>query len=361
MANPKTLEDLKRALCSKGSTPHEDHDGAVLAALTTNTYDAAMRGAQQELQETEEASLSILQAFAREQWGEQPADDGRAMSDWRVTSLACIILLYQFPATWRQLRQPALVALEDVLRVIQTTKLATVFPPLWTQKVFEVECMLAPGDVRSVIFGIDPIPNNDKKNGGAAATGVAFTFTDHFANDAISAKTLKLGTQDCKYKLTHFPLGPGDFHQYVLQPNGVALVNIIRTIPKDSCAGNRNPFRNAWAAYHKSWLRELYRLRPTLPVLIFENVIKPFPFENYSTELLPMLRCTPAAARDCSQADGRRVYVLPHPSRPDKIKSEHERAFELFLKKAKISCRCVVCLPPSVEDCLEGCFIFLVM
>jgi uracil DNA glycosylase len=203
----------------------------------------------------------------------------------RIQRLALLILVTRFPATWPAMFEAAFELLCSILTVIKEVGITVVYPPKWTSAVFSVERLLAPDEVKGVIYGIDPLskPTNDWR---FKATGYAFVFNGCPAGAADEASTTK-GLRDV-YGLKSTNLTDLASHKSNFSKTfGIAMINFIRTIPEGKrSAGSENLFRFAWIKYNRAWLQTLMILQtaPTLTgshVLIFQNT--KYPFHEYSS------------------------------------------------------------------------------
>ncbi len=317
---------------------HASHDAAIKALLDgSGAYEKDLvKFAQQRIIPVQVGESALVISVRKtwnvmvtmESWDRCPIASRPA---WRIIALALVILFLHYPASWAELFNAAFLVVCQVLTAIRDKHKTRVFPPKWTSRIFEVENLLAPAAVRSVMFGIDPLPCS--VNGGASATGFAFCFEEapHSEERKSSDALRKI------YQLTHFKLHSArelaDFKTYLLRRCGLALINVIRMIPEGSRAGTENTFWRPWSTYHASWLQLIKASRskghPEVAVLFFQNPW--FPYTEYCGDMLPVLQELKVA--DCC-----------HPSYVKDRYRTDIKIIKRFLQSRSIDCGCIGCL-----------------
>lgn len=270
---------------------HELHDKFVWAYLHQQDADDVVRDALG--QQLQEAPNNALYTKIAELYALVVTDHDKR----RVHHLAIYIMLNNYNKEWEYMFDATYELLISILSLIRKQqKGADVYPPMWTQKVFRLENIITPADLRGVMFGIDPI-GKARDPHGQHATGHAFTFD---MPTTIGNSYSTTGLLGC-YGLAGVNLNDSiSLETNFIEPFGIGLVNYIRTILRGSRAGHKNVFKDAWAKYNLVWLNCV----DDVAVLIFQN--EHFPFKDY-------------ASRDVLELE--KVMAAPlcsHPSHIDK-------------------------------------------
>lgn len=282
-----------------------------------------------------------------------------------VHRLALYIMLRQFPELWEFMFTPTYELLCSILDIIRTTNV-DIYPPKWTEKVFRLESIISPNNLRGVMFGIDPISYGTQPY-SAFATGHAFTFDVPLGivlDDASS--TVGLMTS---YGLTRSVTlnRSTTLETYFIQTHRIGMVNFIRTIKAGSLAGSGNGFKNAWSAYNLAWLQGLPQVANS--VLIFQN--EHYIFDNYcTTPHFQQVRALLVAAPRCSHPSyirAREDHCLRVPdcfyptargiAIPDQRSNDSVHAFVAYLQQLQADesfrCLCAQCITLETDELLQ--------
>jgi hypothetical protein len=207
-----------------------------------------------------------------------------------IVSLASYIVAKFYPSKWADMCLAAHSLVVGILSQIRSftacqmaneRDLPVVYPPCWTSKIFSLENAIGLSEITHVIMGIDP---NQADN----ASGFAFSMTRPCDTP-----------QPWKTGMEHYGFSPKvDFYDSVyiqanLIENGIAMVNMIRTIFKGSNAGSGNDFFPVWGEYNNAWLaaRRALSTAPEnhLSILIFQHPNAEWAFGSYAGAALDTL------------------------------------------------------------------------